>query len=194
MAVIVPENRFGRLIGIALYFLIIIGSFLDFSEKYGFWIAHSIMTVAGLILLFVFRLLNLSAFIESLSTPSFPVILNFAVYVLTQLGSLILIVGYVMFNANLTKKQIRKVIVGMMIVAIVFYVLIFIMECVLMIGYRMNIDLNLKLSLLSRVLFLTGFVGTAVCLMLPDPKRVREEKTGQFLYSEDDEDEIEVVI
>ena len=82
----------------------------------------------------------------------------------------------------------------MMIVAIVFYVLIFIMECVLMIGYRVNIDLNLKLSLLSRVLFLTGFVGTAVCLMLPDPKRVREEKTGQFLYSEDDEDEIELVI
>lgn len=51
-------------------------------------------------------------------------------------------------------------------VVIALYVLSFIAECVMLIGYRINIDFSLKLTLISRLLYCVSFVGTAVSLML----------------------------
>ena len=85
----------------------------------------------------------------------------------------------------------------LMTIAIVLFALNFILECVLMIKYRMNIEQSLKLTLISRVLYFVGFAGTAFCFMLPAPKRKRKEpKAGRFIYSdkEDGEDDIDLVI
>ena len=123
--------------------------------------------------------------------------LNAAIYILSQLGTLVLTAGYIMQRADLTRRQMTILIITLMTIAVVLFTLHFILECVLMIKYRMNIEQSLKLTLISRVLYFVGFAGTAFCFMLPAPKRKRKEpKAGRFIYSdkEDGEDDIDLVI
>ena len=197
LAVNIDTNRIGRLIGIAFYLILTVASFLDFSEKDSVWVAHSVLMVGGLILLFTMRLLSIGTVFGNVSFANPPSVLNAVVYILSQLGTLVLVAGYLMIRADLTEKQMQRVIITLMTIAIVLFTLHFILECVLMIKYRMNIEQNLKYTLISRVLYYFGFAGTACCFMLPAPKRKRKEpKAGQFIYSdeEDGDDEIDLVI
>nr|WP_316618378.1 hypothetical protein [uncultured Ruminococcus sp.] len=197
LAVYIDTNRAGRLIGIVFYLLLTVASFLDFSEKDSVWVAHSVLMVGGLILLFTMRLLSIGTVFANVSFANPPSVLNAVVYILSQLGTLVLVAGYLMIRADLTEKQMQRVIITLMTIAIVLFTLHFILECVLMIKYRMNIEQSLKLTLVSRVLYFVGFAGTAFCFMLPAPKRKRKEpKAGRFIYSdkEDGEDDIDLVI
>ena len=197
LAVNIDTNRIGRLIGIAFYLILTVASFLDFSEKDSVWVAHSVLMVGGLILLFTMRLLSIGTVFGNVSFANPPSVLNAVVYILSQLGTLVLVAGYLMIRADLTEKQMQRVIITLMTIAIVLFTLHFILECVLMIKYRMNIEQNLKYTLISRVLYYFGFAGTACCFMLPAPKRKRKEpKAGQFIYpdEEDGDDEIDLVI
>ena len=196
LAVNIDTNRFGRLIGIAFYLMITVASFLDLSENDKVWMAHSVLLVVGLVLLFAMRLLSIGTVFSGLSFSNPSSVLNVAVYVLSQLGTLVLIAGYPAARADLTEKQMKRLIVTLMMIAIAIFTLHFILECVLMIQYRMNIEQSLKYTLISRVLYFIGFAGTAFCFMLPAPKRVHKAKPGQFIYSdeEDGDDEIDLVI
>ena len=55
LAINIENNRTGRLIGIVVYLLISIASFLDISQKYNVWVAHIIIMVVGLLTLFIMR-------------------------------------------------------------------------------------------------------------------------------------------
>ncbi len=194
LAAISPSNRLGRLLGIGVFLIITLASFFDFSEKGSLWIAHSVLLVIGLILLFSIRMLNLSQLLEYLDPEYPPSVLNFAIFVLSQLGVVVLVVGHLMVRAEIPERRLRILLFVLMSVAIVLYIACFVLECVQMIKYRVNIDFSLKITLLTRVLYCAGFVGTAVSLILPAPKKVEKDRTGQFLYSERNEDEIDLVI
>lgn len=197
LAVNIDTNRAGRLIGIVFYLLLTVAAYLSFSEKDSVWTAHSVLTVAGLVLLFAMRLMNIGTVFGNLSFANPATVLNAAIYILSQLGTLVLVAGYIMQRTDLTRRQMTILINTLMTIAIVLFALHFILECVLMIKYRMNIEQSLKLTLISRVLYFVGFAGTAFCFMLPEPKRKRKEpKAGRFIYSdeEDGDDEIDLVI
>ena len=197
LAVNMDASRIGRLIGIVFYLLLTVAAYLSFSEKDSVWTAHSVLMVAGLVLLFAMRLINIGTVFGNLSFSKPATVLNAAIYILSQLGTLVLVAGYIMQRADLTRRQMKILINTLMTIAIVLFTLHFILECVLMIKYRMNIEQSLKLTLISRVLYFVGFAGTAFCFMLPAPKRKRKEpKAGRFIYSdeEDGDDEIDLVI
>ena len=186
LAVNIDTNRAGRLIGIVFYLLLTVAAYLSFSEKDSVWTAHSVLTFAGLVLLFAMRLMNIGTVFGNLSFSKPATVLNAAIYILSQLGTLVLVAGYIMQRADLTRRQMTILINTLMTIAIVLFTLHFI--------YRMNIEQSLKLTLVSRVLYFVGFAGTAFCFMLPTPKRKhRKKKAGQFIYSDED-DEIDLVI
>lgn len=194
LSVQIDTNRLGRMFGIGLYLLITVASFLDLSEKYSVWMVHSVLLVTGLLLLFAMRLINLPSMIGSMK-PSDPAsVLNGIVYILSQIGTLVLAGGYLMLRADLEPKQMRRLEIVLMIVAIVLYVSCYVMECVLLIKYRVNIDLSRKMTLISRTLFYFGYIGTSINFILPAPKRNEKKRPGEFYYSDDDEDEIDLVI
>ena len=194
LAINIDTSRIGRLIGIGFYLLLIVASFLDFSEQYRVWIVHSVLLVAGLILLFGMRLLNAPDIFGYLNFANPVSVLYFAVYILSQLGTLVLVEGYLMLNDYMKRRKRRKLTVILMSVTIALYALCFIMECVLLLKYRMNIDLGLKSTLLSRGLYFLGFAGTAFCFMLPAPHKGSKVKEGEFVNSNGDDDKIDIII
>ena len=99
----IDAQRNGRLTGIILYLFLTAASFFALVHKPGIKFARSVLLIAGLLLLFGIRLINV------------PVIL----------------------------------------------------EYVLILKYRVNIDLSVKYTMLSRLLYCFGFVGMAVSFMLP---------------------------
>ena len=194
LAIYVEESRVGRLIGIVLYLFITLAAYFDFSGKNSFWMLHSIFLVTGLVLLFALRMLNLPGMISSFRIDNMPSVLNIAVYAFTQLGTLILVAGFLLLRTRLKKKTMVRLTIILMIAVIVLFVLSFIMECVLLLVYRSNIDLSRKFTLISRFLFCAAFVGTAVSFMLPVPDTVEKIQEGRYIYSEADEDEVDLVI
>lgn len=188
------ENRLWRLIGVGFYLLITLASFLDFSEKSGLWTAHSVLLVAGLVLLFGIRLQNIPPIFGALNFSDGTTVLNCGVYLFTQLGTLGLAVAYILLLADVSELELRKVVLIMMFVVIALYLIAFIMEIVLLLAYRANIELGLRSTLLSRCLYYMGFTGTAISFILPAPNQKKKHREGQFLYSEMEEDEIDLVI
>ena len=196
LAVAIENNRIGRLIGIAFYLMLTVASFLDLSEKDSVWIAHSVLLVAGLVLLVAMRLLSVVTVFGNLNFANTASVLNCAIYILSQLGALVLIAGYIMLRTDLTERKMQRVIIILMIIAVALFTLHFALECVLMIKYRVNVELSLKFTLISRALYFLGFAGTALCFSLPAPKSVHKKKEGRFIYSdeEDGDGEIDLVI
>lgn len=194
LAVNIEENRVGRLIGVSLYALITLASFFAFSEKRAFRVTRSILLVFSLMSLFVIRLFNLPALFRSLQNANATAALNFLIYFCSQLGTVVLLVGYLIHKSKMEEKPKRITTIVMMSIVIGLYVACLSMESILMIVYRFNIDLSLKFTLVSRLLYCFGFVGTAVGIMMPAPKIKQEHKPGRYIYSDDDEEEIDLVI
>lgn len=159
-------TNIGRMIGVALYFMMTVAAVLDFFHMNTTWTARCVLLVIGLFLLFAFRLTNAAAIFGNLSFSYVPSVLNLAVYIFTQLGTLALAFGYIIVRSSMNEKRMYSLIRIMVPVVIALYVLSFIAECVMLIGYRINIDFSMKLTLISRLLYCVAFVGTAVSLML----------------------------
>lgn len=159
-------TNIGRMIGVALYFLMTVAAVLDFFHMNATWTARCVLLVIGLFLLFAFRLTNAAVIFANLSFSYIPSVLNLAVYIFTQLGTLALAFGYIIVKSSMNEKRMYSLIRIMVPVVIALYVLSFIAECVMLIGYRINIDFSMKLTLISRLLYCVAFVGTAVSLML----------------------------
>ena len=166
LAVQIPEQRAGRIIGIVFYVFLTAASFLALIRIPVLRITRSVLLLAGLLLLFAMRLFSASAVFGSLDFANTPSVLYCAVYVFSQLGTFILAFYYLLFRRNKINRK-RKLIAALMSIVIVLYVSVLVMECVLILKYRVNIDLSVKFTVLSRILYCLGFAGTAVGFMLP---------------------------
>ena len=69
---------------------------------------------------------------------------------------------------------------------IVLYVACFVIECVLLMKYRMNIDLSRRFTVISRFFYCLSFVGMAVNFMLP----VQEIEAPDDLMDQPTDDDI----
>ncbi len=163
----INENRIGRILGIGTVLLITVASFLALIPKPAFRIIRSVTMIAGLSLIFLLKLLNAPAMIYRLDASNIPSVLNFVVYVFSQTGKLFLLLYYLVFRHNKKLNSKRKLVIALMSVVIVLFVACLIMECVLILKYHSNIDLSMKYTLVSRLLYCFGYVGIAVSFMLP---------------------------
>ncbi|MBQ3265689.1 MAG: hypothetical protein IJH07_07920 [Ruminococcus sp.] len=202
LAIIIESTRVGRLIGIVFYLLITVAAFLGLIRKRylseakieKIENAQSVLMIIGLILLFITRLLSVVTVFGNLSFANPASVLYAATYILSQLGTLVLVAGYIItLKYDLTEKEMKKFKTIWMSIAIVLYALCFIAECVMLIKYRFNIDLSLFFTLISRIWYFLGFAGSAFCVILPEPIG-RKHKSGSFYYSEDDEEEVDLVM
>ena len=190
----IDTARVNRLIAIACYLLITIASFLMFANNRKAATARTILFVVGLLFLVFYRLLNIPVLFGKLSLSDPVSVLNCAVYVLSQLGSIGLVVYYVTLRTNedFGKMHTLRKVLSFIIVALFLACLI--MELVLITKYQVNIDTSRKLTILSRFLYFFGYAGTAICLMLPALLVEVQHKPGEFVYSEEDDDEIDLVM
>lgn len=190
----IETARFGRLIGVFCYLLITIASFLMFADNRKAATARTILFVGAMLFLVFYRLLSIPGLFGRLSMSDPVSVMSCAVYVLSQLGSIGLVVYYVTLRTNedFGKMQTLRKVLSFIIAA--FYLACLIMELVLITKYHENIELSMKLTLLSRFLYFFGFGGTAICLMLPALLVEVQHKIGEFVYSEEDDDEIDLVM
>lgn len=194
LAINMEENRIGRLIGIGLYTIIAVALILAIFDNSKCRKAHSIVLVIGLVLLLGTKFINLPVLFGNLDFADIPSVLNCVVFILSELGFLILAIGYLMLLTDLTEKELHKCETVLMTIVIVLFVACFVMECVLLLKYHVNIDQKLSLTLGSRVLFFIGFAGTAFSFLLPEPHREHKARPGEYIYSDDDEGEIDLII
>ena len=190
----IEASKIGRLLGIVCFFMISVSSFLALSKNKKVLTASSVLLVIGLLTVFFVKLLNIPGLFGIMSFAEPPTVLNCAVFVLSEAGAVTLAVFYLTLRNDMETAAKRRAVVIMMSAVIALYVACLVMECVLLIKYRVNIELTLKVTLLSRFVYCFGFVGTAICSMLPAPKVEEEAKSGQFVYSEDVDDEIDFVM
>lgn len=190
----IQENRIGRLIGIPFYLVLTIASFLMFADNRKAGIARTILFVGGMTLLVFVKLINIPALFGKVNPSDPPSVMNCVVYVLSQLGAICLVVYYITLRSSdeFRKKQTLRVVLSLIISAL--YLACLVMELIMLLKYRANIDLGLKLTALSRFFYFFGFAGTAVCLMLPALLVEVEHKTGEFVFSEEDDDDIDLII
>ena len=168
MAIQAESNRTGRLIGVCMYLTITIASFFAFSCSPRLQNIRSILMLVSLLLLFIVRLINIPALLQNLNFADTPSALNFIAYVLPQIGTLVLTVMWLKRRrVDITYRDIAPLIP----VTIAIYALCFAAECVMMMHYRMNVDGSLKLALLSRLAYFTGFSGTAFIFFFNDPMK-----------------------
>ena len=194
LAVQLEASRIGRLIGAGCYLLITIASFLMFADNRKAATARTILFVGAMLFLIFYRLLNIPILFGSLNMSDPVSVLNCAVYILTQLGSIGLIVYYITLRSSeeFGKKQTLRMVLSLILA--VFYLACLIMELILIVKYHENIELKAKLTFLSRFLYFFGFAGTAICLMLPALLVEVDHKTGEFVFSEEDDDDIDLIL
>lgn len=172
----IEENRFGRLLGIAVFLCFSAASFFSLIHKMNFKIARSTLLIAALSFNFIFKLLNAQLIFSSVNFSNIPSILNCAIYIFSELGFLTLLVYYLFFRLKTNNKSklksdtIRKITQIMMYVVIFLFVSCLIMEIVLILVYNTNITFNMKTTLISRFLYCFAFVGMAVGFMLRNKK------------------------
>lgn len=199
LLIAVNESKTGRLLGIISFLLITVGSFFSLGNKKAFLLLHMILLIGGLMMVFIIKLFNIPTVFGDLNFTVLPSVLCCLVYLFAQLGAILLAVYFLAIRNKKENRVERKLTYIMMSIVIVLFVAAFVMECIMLIKYRINIDLkNLKVTLLSRAAYCFGFVGTAIGFMLPAPfiddDDEYKKKQGDFVYSEDVEDEIDLIM
>ena len=190
----IATARFPRLSAVICYLLITIASFLMFADNRKAANARTILFVVSMLFLVFYRLLSIPGLFGRLSTPDPVSVLSCVVYVLSQLGSIGLVVYYVTlrtsedFSKMQTLRRVLSIIIALLFLACL------IMELIMITKYQANIDTSRKLTILSRFLYFFGYAGTAICLMLPALWVEVQHKPGEFVYSEEDDDEIDLVM
>ncbi|MBQ6413201.1 MAG: hypothetical protein IJI19_06975 [Ruminococcus sp.] len=165
----VTEQRPGRSIGILTFLCLALSAVFSLIRSPICGFLRSVLMIAGLGLNFGVKLLNIGAIFNLLDFTKIPTVLNSGIYVFSQIGELFLLSYYLVFLYNQRLNAKRKKVIALMTVVIALYAACFVMECVMILRYRLNIDFSTKATLLSRVCYLVGYVGTAVGLMLPSP-------------------------
>ncbi len=183
-------NRLGRLLGIIAFLFLDFAAVFALIPRPAFRIARTVMLIAGLSLNFIFRLVNAGAVFGSLDFANIPSVLNCAIYVFTQAARLILLFYFLVIRRSQKLNSKRKLVIFLMSAVIFLYVSSLIIECVLILRYNMIIDLSRKFTLISRLLYCSGFVSLAVGFMLPvqeinDPDDLmnQSQKDEDFMFS-----------
>ena len=196
LALLIPANRAGRFTGICLYLLFTIASYFAFSKSFGLILTRTVLLIVGMLTLFILRLLSIPTLFEALDFSYTPSVLNCLTYIISQIGCITIMTGTLLFmidnKINKNRRSKNKFRILFVTVVGVLYAAILIMDCVLMIKYRVNIEMGLKITLISRLFFFLGYFGTAAVSILPPSKSEHKPREGQFFYSEDNEDEEEV--
>ena len=189
----IADNRFGRLIGIGFFAVITVASFLNLSDSNGMWNGHFFLLVTTLILLFAYKIVNLADYLNHLKLYDIIFVLKFSTYILSQLGVLVLVAGYMLIRTKMEQWQVQKIENILMSIVILLFVANFVIECVLLIQYHINIDIRTRYTLMSRVFYCLGFVGTAFGFLLPIPKERRHGRSHHS-YSENDDGEVDFLV
>ena len=184
------SNTVGRLIGIIIFLLITISSFMALSTVPVIRLIRSVLLTIGLLANFGLKLLNARMFFRSLDFSVPPTVLNCLVFVLSELAILILIVYYAVLRRIPAVNEKRRVVTALMAVVILLYLACLVMESILLIKYRVNIELTRKFTLLSRFLYCFGFVGMALSFTMPIPVNT-QPATDEDEDEEEDENEDE---
>ena len=194
LSVMIEESRFGRLIIVFILLLITISSVLMFFDNHKAAKARTILFVLGMLLLIFVKMINIPVLFGNLDSSDPVSVMNCVIFVLTQLGAIGLVVYYItlMSSSEFRKKQVLRVVLSLIIAS--FYLACLIMELIMITKYGAIIDTSRKLTILSRFLYFFGFGGTAICLMLPALLVEVQHKPGEFVYSEEDDDEIDLVM
>lgn len=194
LTVIVEENRFGRLLSVSILLLITISSVLMFFDNRKAATARTIFFVVGMLALIFVKMVNIPILFGNLDSSDPVSVMNCAVFVVSQVGAIGLLVYYItiMSSREFRKKQTLRVVLSIIIA--VFYLACLVMELIMISKYHANIDTSAKLTVISRFLYCFGFGGTALCLMLPALMVEVQHKPGEFIYSEDNDDEIDLVM
>ena len=169
-----PEQRFGRLIGIILYLFITVASFFALSHNRVIRVLRSVFFLSGFIALFLIKLLNLFPLFGSLDFSNTPSVLNCAVYVATQIGTLIFVLYYLIIRTNKKIKNKKKITAVLMFFVIALYVSTLLMECVMIIKYRVNIDLSGLSTVITRFIYFFGFVGTVAFAVVAGAAQIKD--------------------
>lgn len=188
--------KFGRMLGIISFLLITIASFLTLANNEKALKLCSVMLVVGLFMLFAIKLLNVPGLFSYLSLSNPSSVLNCVVFVLAEVGTVLLAIYYLTLRNDRDTFAKRKAVIVLLSIVIAIYIACLVMECIMLIKYRINIDVSLKVTLATRFVYCFGFVGTAVGLMLPalDPDEEYKRKEGDFIYSEEEDDEFDLVL
>lgn len=189
----IPTTRPGRLTLIVFYAFITVASFLVFSHNTKVRVLRTVLMVAGLWLLFLVRLLNLAPFVDLMDPAKPHTILNFAQYVCTQVGTLVLLVEYLIARSKIKQEVRLKITLALMIAAMVLYTSCLVMECIMILRYNFFIDTSVKLTLIARLLYFFAYVGTAFIWRLPAPNKRKGEEEEE-LFPGKDENEVDFVI
>lgn len=183
-------NRLGRLLGIIPFLFLVAATVFALIPGQAFRITGTVFMITGLLLNFSLRLVNAGSVFGRLDFADIPSVLNCAVYVFSQTAKLILLVYFLVFRRSQKLNSKRKTVIFLMSVVIALHVLCFILECVLIMKYGMNIDFSRKFTLLSKLLYCSGFVSLAVGFMLPvqeitDPDNLlnQSQKDEDFMFS-----------
>ena len=190
----IDSARFGRSLGITCYIVITIACYLALGQKKKVQTASSVILVIGLFMLFLIKLINVPGLFGVLNFSVPTSVLNCSVYILSQMGAVLLAVFNLTLRHDRDTAAKRRAVVILMSIVIAMFLACFIMESILLIKYRVNIDLSLKVTFATRLIYFCGFTGLAVRFMLPEPKAEEEAKSGEFVYSEDVEDEIDLIM
>lgn len=172
-------NPINKLIGIVIFSLITTGSFMMLSVNPVIQFVRMILFVAGLTLDFVLKLIS-AGMVFSTMFYNIPSVLDGIAYVLSEGAVLFLLLYYIFCRHGLLSAQRidpsvnRRISIILLTMVIVMFMLRLLIDCLLVIKYRVHIDLSAKATLLSRFLYCFAFVGTALGFFLSLPPKPEE--------------------
>ena len=193
------ENRVGRLSGIILFIFISVSTVFAIIPRPVFRVLSSVLLIVGLSLNIIFKLTNAIAVFERLNFAVIPSVLNCAVYVGSQVAAFVLLLYFVVFRRREKVGAKRILAVVLMSFVIALYVVCLVSECILLIKYRIYIDLGLKSTVASRFCYYFAFIGMAVGFMLPkmgqDASDLEQyynpaQSKAELVFSSPDEDRV----
>lgn len=189
----IEEGRASRIIGITLFALITLSSFLSLTSNSAVRITRIVLLTAGLAGNMMMKLLNIPTIFGALNFSYIPSVLRCGIYILSQLGTLIILIYYLAIrrNKNIQPPTKRKLSFALMSIVIVFFVACLIMELVMMLKYRLSITVSLSSTVISRFFYCFGFVGIAVGFMLP-PSQI-EDENEEYINKEQADADVMVI-
>ena len=190
----IEEQRLGRLFGIGIFVCLFLASAFSLIRFDWARVIFRVLLIAGLIAYFLLKLLSINTIFSKLDFSNIPSVLNCAIFIFAELALLILVVYYLALRPNIYLRVKRKPTVILMSVVIALFVSCLVMECILILGFGMNIELKLRYTLISRFFYCFAFVGLAVGFMIPVSlpgnmiKEIEDKKMQEFAPGEVDDD------
>ena len=165
----IDAQRVGRILGIVVFSFLTAASVFALIPKPVFRLIGSVLLVVSLSAYFFLKLLSFQRIFGALNFSKPVTVLNAGVFIATELAVFVMLAYYLVLRRNIAFNATRKPTVIVMSVVIALSVITLILESVLLIKFRVNIELSLKLTLLSKLVFCLAFVSMSIGFTLPLP-------------------------